>query len=288
MDLDIQFTTPEINAGQLAKKALEKGFKSIIVSGGDGTISVAAGALIQTKIPMGIIPRGTANALASALGLPDNIEAACKVILNGYSHTIDVGLCNGKPLVLLAGIGLEAETIEDTSREAKNQWGALAYLMSGIKKLQNFQKFKVEIETEDKIIRTIAAAVTIANTVPATSILAQGPASIIDDDGMLDVTIIAIENWTEGLAASSHLLQTGLRSAPAQRDDIGYFRAKYLKINTEPKQKVVLDGEIIGTTPIEIKCIPKCLTILLPEPKVEQRTEKLEGLPELEVEQKLD
>ena len=288
LNLDIQFTTPETNAGELAKRALEKGCDSIIVSGGDGTISTAAGALVQKDIPLGIIPRGTANALASALGIPDNIESACKVILNGYKHTIDAAFCNGKPLVLLAGIGLEAETIEDTSREAKDRWGALAYLMSGIKKLQNFQKFQVEIETEEKIIRTVAGAVTIANAAPVTSILAQGPANIIDNDGVLDVTVIAVENWTEGLAASSHLLQTGLRGAPVERDDIGYFRAKSLKINTQPAQKVVLDGEIIGETPVEINCIPKSLTILLPKPKTENKTEKLQGLPELEVEQKSD
>lgn len=288
LDLDIQFTTPEINAKTLVKQVLEKDFENIIASGGDGTISLAAGALVKSKIPLGIIPRGTANALASALGIPDNIEAACQVILKKYSRTIDVGLCNGKPLVLLAGIGLEAETIEDTSREAKDQWGALAYLMSGLKKLQNLQKFEVEIETEDKIIRTLAAAVTIANAAPVTSILAQGPPSIIDDDGKLDVTIIAVENWTEGLAVSSHLLQTGLRRVPVERDDIGYFRTKCLTVNTKPPQKVVLDGEIIGTTPIEIKCISRALTILLPEPQKEKKSEKLKGLPELEIEKKSD
>ncbi len=152
-------------------------------------------ALINTDIPLGVIPRGTANAFASALGIPDTIEESCQTILEGQIRKVDVAKCNDKPMLLLAGIGFEAETVEATSRELKRRWGALAYMVAGMQQLSEFDLFEVEIETDKKIIRTSAAAVTVANTAPPTSILAQGPAGIRYDDGYLDVTIVAPKNW---------------------------------------------------------------------------------------------
>ncbi|WP_238393470.1 diacylglycerol kinase family protein, partial [Myxacorys almedinensis] len=78
VELDIQFTTEEVDAGQLAKQAVERQVEAIIASGGDGTLSAAAEALVGTEIPLGIISRGTANAFANALGIPDTVKEACE------------------------------------------------------------------------------------------------------------------------------------------------------------------------------------------------------------------
>ncbi len=201
-DLDIQFTTKEVNGGQLAHKALENKAEMIIVSGGDGTVSAAAEALIGTDIPLGVIARGTANAFANAVGIPDTIEAACQVILDGATQKVDVGICNGKPMILFAGIGFGAETVDDADRESKNRWGMLAYVISGFKQLQNFEKFAATIETDDKIISVAANAITIANAAPSTSILAQGTAGVIYDDGLLDITIITPQNILDAIATT--------------------------------------------------------------------------------------
>ncbi|MEA5597575.1 YegS/Rv2252/BmrU family lipid kinase [Rivularia sp. UHCC 0363] len=286
-DLDIQFTTEEISADKLAQEAVKKGeFEIIIAAGGDGTLSETARALGETTIPLGIIPRGTANAFASALGLPDTLDEACETILSGKTRRIDIGRCNGKLMTLLAGIGFEAETVENASREAKQRWGVLAYLVSGIQQLRELELFEAEIETDDKIIKVSAGALTVANAAPPTSVLAQGPAGILYDDGLLDVTIISSNTWGAAIAASYHLLQTGLRGDAAQRDDIGYLRTKRVKITTNPPQKIVLDGEMIGNTPLEVECIPGGLSVIVPMLAAEKISEKLEGLPDLEIEEK--
>jgi len=287
IDLDIRLTTPEVDAGQLAQEAVKQGVHTIIASGGDGTLSAAAEALMGTSIPLGVISRGTANAFASALGIPDTIEAACQTILAGKTKVVDTALCNGKPMVLLVGIGFEAEVVEKADRETKNRLGMLAYILAGVKQLRDFDTFEATIETDDRVITVNAAAVTIANAAPPTSILAQGPAGIIYDDGLLDLTVVAPENRAGAIASAYHLLQTALRGDAAERDDIGYMRARRIKVTTNPPQKVVLDGEIIGTMPIEVECIPGGLTILVPATEDVQFLEKLEGLPELTVEQKL-
>ena len=285
-ELDIQFTTEEINGGELARRAVINKAEAVIASGGDGTVSAVAEALIESDIPLGIIARGTANAFANALEIPDTLEAACKVIVDGGTQTVDAGRCNGKPMILLAGIGFEAETVEDADRQTKNRFGMLAYVLSGLKQLKDFEKFSATIETDNKIIEVDANAITIANAAPPTSILAHGTAGVIYDDGLLDVTIIAPESRAGAIAISYHLLQTTNNDEAAERGDIGYLRTKRVKVTTDPPQKVVLDGEIIGKTPIEVECIPRGLTVFAPVEKIVQAEERLEHLSGIEIKHK--
>jgi YegS/Rv2252/BmrU family lipid kinase len=286
IDLDIYLTSAEVDADQLAQAAVKRGVEAIIACGGDGTLSAAASAIIGTGIPFGIIARGTANAFAAALRIPNTIDAACMTIVQGETRYVDAAYCNGKPMVLLAGIGFEAETVEMADREAKKRLGMMAYILAAVQQLGNLQSFQVEIETEDKIIKTKASAITVANAAPPSSVLAQGPAGIIYDDGLLDLTIVAPNSKAGAIAATIHLLQTASMSSAVERDDIGYLRANQFKIKAEPPQKVVLDGEMIGKTPIEVYCVPAGLKVFVPFDQALSPTEKLEGLPNLTVETK--
>jgi YegS/Rv2252/BmrU family lipid kinase len=286
IDLDIVITTAECEPGQLAKDAISRGAKSIIASGGDGTLSAVAAALMGTNIPLGVISRGTANAFANALNLSTTIPEACQSIVAGHTQVVDMALCNGLPMVLLAGIGFEAETVDLADRDAKNRLGMLAYILAGLKQVGNLNQFEVEIELEDKIIAVSAAAITIANAAPATSILAQGSAGVVFDDGMLDLTIVAPATPLIAIATAFDLLSSTLRGMASQREEVGFLRSNRFKITTTPPQKVVLDGEIIGMTPIDVECIPGGLTIFAPQMEELQPLERLEGLPNLKIELK--
>jgi YegS/Rv2252/BmrU family lipid kinase len=284
--LEVHHTTAEVDADQLALVAVTQGVEAVIVAGGDGTISATANGLMETGIPLGIICRGTANAFANALDLPTTIEAACETILAGETRVVDAAKCNDLPMILLAGIGFEAETVEHTDRESKNRLGVLAYILAGIEQLGQMTQFDVKIETDEKIINVTASAITIANAAPPTSILAQGSAGVIFDDGLLDVTIVAPANRTGAIAASYELLTSALKGDATTRPDIGYLRTKKLTITTEPPQKVVIDGEVQGTTPVTIECIPNGLTVFSPQTEALQPIERLEGLPNLSIDQK--
>lgn len=286
IDLDIRLTSKEVDADRLADEAVQRGVELVIAAGGDGTVSAVADALIGTNIPMAVIPRGTANALANGLGIPIAIEAACRVVLDGTTRTISTARCNGKPMLLLAGIGLEAETVAKADRKAKNRLGILAYILSGINQLQDLKDFETRLETEDEVITFSAVGVTVANVAPPTSILAQGPANLVPDDEFLDVTIFAPRTILDAIAASYHLLQTAFSHTPCDRNDIGYLRVKRAQIYTDPPQKVVVDGEIIGTTPVVVEVIPRSLAVMVPQSQAPSPTEKLNGLPNLTVEHK--
>ncbi|MGF1576721.1 MAG: diacylglycerol kinase family protein, partial [Cyanophyceae cyanobacterium] len=222
LDLTVWGTTPDQDADVLAHEALAAGSQLIIASGGDGTLSAAATALLGTDVPFGVISRGTANAFANALGIPDTLEAACDTLLNGLERRVDSAICHqgdqSRAMILLAGIGFEAETVEMADRASKDRFGMMAYVLSGLRQLRQIKMFDAQIETDEQVINVRASAITVANAAPSTSILAHGPAGVIPDDGLLDITIISCEGFSSGILAGYHLLQSALTGNAAERE----------------------------------------------------------------------
>lgn len=290
-ELEIAQTTPEKGSAQLARQAKAQNAECVIVAGGDGTISAVVTVLAKTKIPIGLIPRGTANAFVEALHLPQDIAAACDAIAEGHTREVDLGCCNDNYITLFASIGFGAEMVERADRDLKNKLGVLAYFAAGIQNWLTLERFEFEIETDNRIITGEASAVAIANAAPNFSVLAQGPAQIVWDDGLLDITLIAPKNRASALMASFYLLKSALRDVEADsRQDIGYFQSRWAKITTNPPQKVVIDGELAGKTPIEVLCVPKALTVFVPRAftslEASGNIEHLEGLSKFTVQDK--
>ena len=268
LHLEVHLTSPDISPGELAQQAVSQDADLIIASGGDGTVSLVAGAVIGTNIPLGIIPRGTANAFGMTLGITQQIgqiRKACEIILAGQTKIVDAARCNDLPLILLAGVGYEAETIEKADREAKARWGSLAYIMAGWQQLDEQQLFEAEIEIEGEIKTFQAGAITIANAAPPTSILAQGIGEVVANDGLLDITIATVDNKLQAVTTMLSMLGAALIKTNADHDNIVHLQAPKVRIAASPAQKVVLDGEIIGNTPLEIECIPQGLTVFAPD-----------------------
>ena len=267
LHLEVHLTSPDIDPQELAVQAISQGADAIIASGGDGTVSAVAGALIGTEIPLGIIPRGTANAFSMALNITQQIgqmRRACEIILAGKTRTIDAARCNDLPLILLAGIGYEAETIEKADRDAKNRWGSLAYIMAGWQQLDEQKLFEAEVEIEGETKTFQAGAITVANAAPPTSVLAQGIGEVVADDGLLDITIATVDNKIQAVTTLFSMLGAALIKTSAELDNIVHVRSRKVRISASPAQKVVLDGEIIGNTPLEIECLPQSLTVFAP------------------------
>jgi diacylglycerol kinase (ATP) len=263
-DLDPADQAREIIATIQSKVEHDMGHSFIIASGGDGTVSAVAGATIGTGIPLGIIPRGTANAFSVGLGIPTNLRAACATILAGNTHVVDAARCNDIPMILLAGLGFEAGMVDKATRELKNELGNLAYLLSGVKQLATAQPFTATVEFDGQVSEFTTTAITVANVAPATSVLAQGLGAVIPDDGLMEVTIATGQTRMQNLKAMVSLAASATRGNPNQRDDILGFRTPYIKVTTNPPQKLVIDGEIIEANPVEFACIPQGLTVFSP------------------------
>lgn len=268
-NLQVHQTTPEDTAEALTQKAIAAHADIIIASGGDGTVSAVASQVISSNIPLGIIPRGTANAFCQALGITSTvtpIRNACRIISEGHTQVVDAARCNETPMILLAGIGFEAEMVEKADRELKDQWGVFAYLMAGWQQLDEQELFDAAVEIEDEIYRFQVGAITVANAAPPTSVLAQGTGEVAYDDGLLDVTLAKADTKFQAVTSMVNALGAALVHLTPNQDNIHHVRTRTLKIATDPPQKVVVDGEIIGTTPIKVECIPKGLTVFVPKP----------------------
>ncbi|MBD2428627.1 methylglyoxal synthase [Phormidium sp. FACHB-1136] len=272
VQVNVIVTSPDVSPADQTREALTQNPDLVIASGGDGTVSEVAGVVLETGIPLGIIPRGTANAFAAALGIPSAIQGACGTILAGNTRTVDMARCNGRPMILLAGIGFEADYVNRANREMKNRFGVLAYILAGVQQINEADTFEATLElegaehSEDKILKGSfsTSAITIANAAPATSVLAQGFGEVRYADGLLDITISTVKTRMQAITALTSLFASALVSNPTNREDIICLRGSRVKITTDKPRHVVVDGEIIGTTPVEVECIPQGLTVLTP------------------------
>lgn len=265
--LTIELASPERGPALLAREALARGCHLLIASGGDGTVSAVAGELVgHPEGVLGILPRGTANSIAGHLGIDSALEAACAVIVGGHVRTIDTARVNSCPMVLLATIGLHAEAVIEADPELKRKVGPLAYVLEEVERMREGALFEVTLEANGQRETFEANGVTIANLAPPTTLLAQGPGEIIEDDGMLDVTLVAIRGFADALATSLHLATHAFRQQPAERDNIGFFRTAEIRVATREPRRVMVDGEDAMETPIVVRCIPHSLRVLTPAP----------------------
>lgn len=276
MNLHIILTQLEIDPMEQAKEVIaaiqtapsESNTACIIASGGDGTVSAIAGATINTGIPVGVIPRGTANAFAVALGLPTDLKQACETVAAGNTRMVDAAYCNDIPMVLLAGVGFEAGMVNNASRELKNRIGTLAYVFSAAQQFFTQEDFNATVELDGQVLDFKTGAVTIANAAPPTSVSAQGFGEVIPDDGLLEVTIPISNTLLQDFNTSATLLASALVKTQFEDKNLVCIRTQQIKVTTEPPQTLVVDGEVLEANPIEFTCIPKGLTVFSPLSKI--------------------
>ena len=269
-NITLKTTTETMGGGALAEQAIEDGADIIIAGGGDGTVSEVASKMVGSNIKLGILPLGTANALCHALwGIESKLasaEAVCLDIIEGHSTCIDTAQCNGKLMLLLAGIGFEQKMIELANRDEKDELGQLAYIQGFMQAVNESENFVVDMEIDDQpLLNQSISSVVIANAAPITSLLAQGGGEPDWADGYLDVTWIdTSEQTTERIAGIAELAVAGL--AQIKTDNrVHHVRAKKIKLKTEPLRKYVIDGEVFDAAPLEIEVQPKSLHVLVPD-----------------------
>jgi diacylglycerol kinase family enzyme len=169
-------------------------------------------------------------------------------------------------MLLMATIGLHARAVTEATPEAKARLGVIAYVGKALEVLLDQEPFSVDLEfPEGPCVRLSAHAVTVANLVPARSVLAQGPPAVVPDDGLLDVTVVAFSGALDALATSVHLYTRALAGLPAEHDGVAFTRVAKLTIRAEPVQELMIDGEHVGCTPFTVECRPRSLQVLVPE-----------------------
>ena len=130
------------DAIQFAKAAVNEGIDALAVYGGDGTLMEAISGLMGSEIPLVILPGGSANVMATELGLPADLKEACALLNHGQleTKTIDVGQFDKRYFIIGISLGFEADVVKGADRQTKNKIGIFAYLLSAVAALKITKK----------------------------------------------------------------------------------------------------------------------------------------------------
>ena len=258
----VYVTTPQNSLAESVLQFISNGVCLIVAAGGDGTISEVASALVDTGIPLGILPTGTWNALARNLGIPLLLEDALK-LLTGPNRGIwlDALAIRGRHYLLNVGIGLSASVINATQRQQKKRFGFLAYVWNLLVQASGLRlrQFRLNIDGHEYRIR--ASELMVVNS----SILGLGElktlVEIAPGDGIVEILAIRAPTLF-GLAKIALSYIIGHRKVGPGYTT--YSATHTISIRSRRSEVVQADGEIIGRTPIEIQVRPSAVEIIVP------------------------
>jgi diacylglycerol kinase family enzyme len=272
-------STPEAARSALATAA---GAPLVAVAGGDGTIREAASALSGSGIPLAIVPAGTGNVFASSLGIPRQASMATRWIETGRIDHLDVGSASwgrvdvGAPLagelahdvgemtfVVACGVGFDARVMAAATVEMKRRLGFLAYVVGAMREASRLRPVRFRIETDDAIHELQGLVVLIANCGQLIPGLV-GPRRPIDPaDGLLDVFVVQGTGVPSGLiGAAESVLAAG--PPPHQGSRALRFQARRVRVTSDPREPVQVDGDAHEARWLEASVRPGALTVLRP------------------------
>jgi YegS/Rv2252/BmrU family lipid kinase len=252
-------TTPEDPGQGQARSAVSDGVDLVLACGGDGTVTACAEGVTGSGVPLAIIPMGTGNLLARNVGLPMGLDEALAVALDGVQQPIDAGRVNGTLFVVMAGLGLDARMLSDTSDELKKRLGWVAYAISAARHLGD-RPMRVTVSADGGRRRRMRANALIVGNV---GWLRGGLPLLPDarpDDGMLDAVVLIAGGLIGWLTATANIV---LRR-PARG---GIYRVQFTKLQVtlgreEPWE---LDGEVMGSTRrLTVEAQPGALLLRMP------------------------
>ncbi|MEW9676294.1 diacylglycerol kinase [Lentibacillus sp. L22] len=243
-------TTGEGDAIEAAKTAVDRGYDVVVAAGGDGTVNEVVNGLAEQdyRPKLGIIPVGTTNDFARALGIPRNIMKAVDIILNDRSLPLDIGKVNERYFVNIAGGGKLTELTYEVPSKLKTMLGQLAYYMKGMEMLPSVKPTSVRIEYDDEVLEDEIMLFLVSNTNSVGGFEKLAPDAKMDD-GYFDLLILKKTNLAEFI----HIATLALRGAHLDHKNLIYTQAKYIKVENVEKMQLNIDGEFGGLLPGEFR-----------------------------------
>src|SRR5215469_7778450 len=263
-------TTLDERGVGLARAAVAGGARMVVAAGGDGTVRACAQALAGTQVPLAMVPLGTANLAARALGIPPRIGGSLATAFGGQERRIDLavaeiaaaGGAGELTFAAMAGIGLDAEVVAATPRLLKRRAGWLAYAAAGVAHLPGRgERFTVRLDDDEPLARQ-ARCVAVGNAGLLPGGFTLLPRARLDD-GLLDVGILAPAG-PGGWLRVAHRVLTGSGRDGRQLER---HQARRVEIRAETELPREIDGEVI--TPgrsLTVTLLRRALTVRVPPP----------------------
>ena len=254
------------DAIRFAKAAAKERIDALAVYGGDGTLMEAISGLIGSEIPLFILPGGSANVMATELGIPTDLKEACTLLGHGplETKTIDVGQFNKRYFIIGISLGFEADVVKGADRQTKNKIGIFAYLLSAVAALKITKKavYHLKIDGEEHKVEGLICLITNTGNLGFSHISFDKHIDV--SDGFLDVVVVRKAN----LSLLRLIVITFLkRQRPDNLELVKHWQGKDISVSSSPQQTIQCDGEVLEKIPLHIKIIPGAIKVLVPKNK---------------------
>jgi YegS/Rv2252/BmrU family lipid kinase len=244
---------------EIVQEAVARGERLIVIGGGDGTISSVVDYLAYRDVVLGIVPMGTANNFARAVGLPLNVSEAVGVIAEGHAARIDLGKINNNYFSNAVSLGISASIHRGSPDQIKRWLGRAGYFLVAARRFAVHRPFHCRLQHDGRVLEVEALDLRIANGPYHGGVVAVPTASV--DSRQLAVRIIkGSSKWT--LARVWANIYRGVAQDPAS---VEILHVGELAISTDPQQPVSVDGEVVAQTPVTISVAAEALWLMVPQ-----------------------
>ena len=257
-------TTGPGSASEIARYCLDRGADLILVAGGDGTINEVVNGMVYSRVPLGILPGGTANVLAMETGIGSRMAHAARQLPELVPELVSVGIHKDGPehppryFLLMCGAGLDAHIVYHISETAKAALGKISYWMGGFSQLgRSFPEFEVEAEGARYLtsyalasrVRNYGGDLEIARTV-----------TLMDDQ--FELVLFSGRSSFRYLQYMLAVVRGNLHQTPG----VTILRTRAISLFAPTDQRIYtqIDGEYAGPLPVTLEIVPRSLTLLLP------------------------
>ncbi len=261
MEASCHATRTAGDATQAAIQAAEDGFSYVVACGGDGTVHEVVNGLAQCKQRpvLGIIPSGTTNDLARALGIPFHIEQAAKVVARKQTMPLDLGRIGAtRYFVNIAACGRLAEITYDVPSKLKTVLGQLAYYMKGLERLPGLRPIHLAVQAGEHSYEGKAMLCLITNSRSVGGFEHLAPKAVVHD-GLLDVLIVKPTN----LGDMIRIVSAALRGEHTRDERVLYFHSSDIVLSSEDEVDLNIDGEYGGRLPQHVSVMPQHLSVIV-------------------------
>ena len=249
-------------APDCAREAMAAGADILFVWGGDGTVQRCIDAVAGSDATIAILPAGTANLLASNLGIPQDISDAVEIGLHGDRRALDTGTVNGEHFAVMAGAGLDALMIKDADAGLKDRIGRAAYLWTGAKNLA-VSPVTATVDVEGR--RFYKGTITCVLIGNVSHVLAG--IEVFDgarpDDGLLEVGVVTAQSRLQWARTVGRVALGRAENSPF----VVTSRGTSVKVRFNKPTAFELDGGVRkATRKLRIKVRPSSVTVCVPVP----------------------
>lgn len=248
-------------ATELARQAVARGFDMVVAVGGDGTINEVVCGLVNSGVPLGIVPAGSGNGISREFGISLDTRRACETILSGQTWQVDVGRLDDRFFLGVAGVGYDALVGKLFEERWGGHRGLWPYIYSAFTAFFQYKAQPVCLRLGDRQLETIPLLITVANTAQFGGGAVIAPQAK-PNDGLLDVCVVEDLNFLQALFHWPKLFLRRIHRMPQWTK----YRTDSLEISSHLPMPVHVDGEPIpASTHLSIRILPGALHIRVPD-----------------------